>query len=486
MSADQGTAPAVILQPARMVELGRIVVGLVVTVVILLLAVAGAVAAFAAGQDDPQVPFDVVIGPFDIWMEAYRPPTGLLLAVVFALISITAGAAVFELLAALRILRNPERTQLERAYPKDAIVPQHSAELRVTVLIPAHNEELALPAALGSLGAQHRQPDRIIVVADNCTDGTVGIARAAGCEVYETVDNHLKKGGALNQVLTRILPAMGENDVVMVMDADTELHPQYLTTAHALLLEDPALQAVGGVFFGEEGHGLLGQFQRNEYLRYSLEIRRRRGRVFVLTGTASVFRAPVLRLVADARSVFIPGEHGQVYDTAALTEDNELTVALKSLGAPMLSPSACKVTTELMPTWRNLWKQRLRWQRGALENLGSYGITTATIRYWGQQIGIAYAVIALTSAYLLLLVTILSVNTWIWFPFWIGIGLIFVVERVATVWHGGWRARILAALLLPELIYDSFLQTVFVRGMIDIALGRQAQWGHVEHAGEAS
>ena len=48
--------------------------------------------------------------------------------------------------------------------------------------------------------------------------------------------------------------------------------------------------AVGGLFYGEEGHGLIGQFQRNEYLRYGREIRRRRGRVFVLTGTASMFR----------------------------------------------------------------------------------------------------------------------------------------------------------------------------------------------------
>jgi cellulose synthase/poly-beta-1,6-N-acetylglucosamine synthase-like glycosyltransferase len=55
-----------------------------------------------------------------------------------------------------------------------------------------------------------------------------------------------------------------------------------------------------------------------------------------------------------------------VYDTVALTEDNELTIALKSLGALMISPAQCTVITELMPSWRTLWSQRLRWQRGAL------------------------------------------------------------------------------------------------------------------------
>ena len=86
---------------------------------------------------------------------------------------------------------------------------------------------------------------------------------------------------------------------------------------------------------------MIGQFQRNEYTRYSLQIRSRRGRVFVLTGTATVFRASALIDVAAARGVFIPGEPGLVYDTAALTEDNELTIALKSLGATMVSPPEC-------------------------------------------------------------------------------------------------------------------------------------------------
>ncbi len=44
----------------------------------------------------------------------------------------------------------------------------------------------------------------------------------------------------------------------------------------------------------------------------------------------------------------------------------------------MASPNGCRVVTELMPTWRNLWTQRLRWQRGALENLGAYGPAPAS------------------------------------------------------------------------------------------------------------
>ena len=114
----------------------------------------------------------------------------------------------------------------------------------------------------------------------------------------------------------------------------------------------------------------------------------------MLTGTASVIRAYALRAVAEARGPLIPGTAGQVYDTLALTEDNELTLALKTLGAKMTSPPQCRVTTEVMPTWRALWRQRLRWQRGALENIGAYGLTRATALYWAQQVALAYGVIA--------------------------------------------------------------------------------------------
>ena len=209
--------------------------------------------------------------------------------------------------------------------------------------------------------------------------------------------------------------------------------------------------AIGALFYGEDGAGVLGQFQRNEYSRYSRDIRRRRGRVFVLTGTASLFRATALRTVAQSRGSSIPGAPGDVYDTASLTEDNELTIALKSLGALMISPSQCTVVIQVMPSWRALWNQRLRWQRGELENLGAYGLRPKTFRYWAQQLGIGYGVIALAGYIVLIMLTVLSVSAWVWFPFWMGLGLLFAVERVVTVWVGGWRARLLAAAILPEL-----------------------------------
>ena len=263
----------------------------------------------------------------------------------------------------------------------------------------------------------------------------------------------------------------------MCMDADTVLDDGFLAAGVQRFTSDRALMAIGGLFYGEEGHGILGQLQRNEYVRYSREIRRRRGRVFVLTGTASMFRARALRTVAASRGGLLPGVHGDVYDTAALTEDNELTLAIKSLGGLMASPNGCRVVTELMPTWRNLWTQRLRWQRGALENLGAYGPAPTMLRYWAQQLGIGYSVIALSSFWLLIIVTALATDQWVWFPFWLGVGSLFVVDRVVSVWSGGWKARLLAVLLVPELLYDMYLDVVYVKGIFDITFARNAELG---------
>ena len=356
----------------------------------------------------------------------------------------------------------------------------YAGPVAITVLIPAYNEEASLSATLLSLLSQSHRPERVIVVADNCTDGTAAVARSHGVEVFESVGNTKKKAGALNQVLARILPDQGDNDIVMIVDADTTLDAGFLAAGVARFTSDRALMAIGGLFYGEPGAGLLGQMQRNEYVRYSAQIKRRRGMVFVLTGTASMFRSRALRAVASSRGGTIPGNHGDVYDTLALTEDNELTIALKSLGALIISPSECTVVTEVMPTLRSLWVQRLRWQRGALENIGAYGLTPSTLRYWAQQLGIGYSVIALTAFLCLIVLTLLSVNDWVWFPFWLSIGTVFTIERVVSVWKGGWAARVLAATVIPELLFDMYLNAVYVKGIIDITRGEQGSWGHVQ------
>jgi cellulose synthase/poly-beta-1,6-N-acetylglucosamine synthase-like glycosyltransferase len=419
-------------------------------------------------------------GPLSMAYAPTRPPLAVGLAAMglgMTVILLTAGLT-------LRFLRT-SRTSLEPStYPLSphkvmvATRGRFDGPVTLTILVPAHNEAARIGATLASLRAQDRRPDRVVVIADNCTDDTVAIARAAGAEVHRTVGNVHKKAGALNQVLRDLLPGAGHNDVIMVMDADTVLSDGFLAEAEHRFTEDRALMALGGVFTGEPGHGLLGTFQRNEYIRYGRTVARRRGLVDVLTGTSTLFRPQALRTVAQLRGHALPGHPGEVYDTTALTEDNEITIALKTLGALMVSPSRCTVVTELMPTWRDLWRQRLRWQRGAVENIGSYGLSRATFRYWAQQLGIGYGTVALTAYLACMAILIGASETWVWFPFWLGVGAIFALERVVTAWHAGWTGRLVALALLPELLYDLFLDAVFVHGLAQITLARRAQWGH--------
>lgn len=461
-------------------------VGLVVIVVVI--AAAGLLWWGIAVTDPPQLwhPVQVTLsGVWRLFYSAELPNAGVMAVALGLALLFVAFVVVSERVVAKRYRRAEADVSALPLAPRVVMARTRgvfAGEVTVTVLIPAHNEERSLPHTLSSLQQQTRPPQRVIVVADNCTDSTVEVAHQHGADVFETVGNTHKKGGALNQALADLLPTLGDNDTVMVMDADSQIGDGFLAEAARRFTDDRALMAVGGLFEGEEGHGLLGQFQRNEYIRYQREIRRRRGRVFVLTGTASVFRSAALREVAAARGRQLPGIPGEVYDTLALTEDNELTIAIKSLGGLTISPTECSVVTELMPTWRMLWAQRLRWQRGALENLGAYGITPQTLRYWAQQIGIGYGVLALFAYFVLLLIMLLAMDTWVWFPFWIAIGLLFSAERVITAWKGGWRARVVAALVFPELVYDSFLNLAFLRGVFEIAFGRSATWKHVDHS----
>jgi cellulose synthase/poly-beta-1,6-N-acetylglucosamine synthase-like glycosyltransferase len=365
------------------------------------------------------------------------------------------------------------------AWPASAVPANPPSAVRCTVLLPAHDEAAIIGASIDSLLRQTRRADRILVVADNCTDATVAIALAHGVEVLETVGNTDAKAGGLNQALAKLLPDSAVEDVFLVMDADSTITPDFLEVALGRLESDPDLMAVGGLFSGEDGAGILGQLQRNEFTRYQRVIGRREGHLFVLTGTASVFRGFALTAVAQARESLIPGHRGGVYDTLAMSEDNEITRALKSLGATMTSPPQCRVTTEVMPTWRDLRKQRLRWQRGALENVGAYGFTRTTAIYWVQQLGIAYGAIALHSYLALMAIGVLSVNGLRWSPFWVAIGFVFLAERVVTAWGAGWRGRAVAVVIFCELFYSLYLQWAFVTALAHIVTGRGKGWNDV-------
>src|SRR4051794_11315773 len=145
--------------------------------------------------------------------------------------------------AAVRLLDEPQLPPTKLPDVDDAT----RAPLRLTVFVPAHDEALTIAATLDSLWQQTRPPDKVVVVADNCTDDTAEVARRHGAEVFTTVANRDKKAGALNQALAQMFAAMASRDVAMIMDADSVIVPEFLATAMGRLDADPDLIAVGGV-----------------------------------------------------------------------------------------------------------------------------------------------------------------------------------------------------------------------------------------------
>ena len=355
----------------------------------------------------------------------------------------------------------------------------------VIAVIPAHDEAHRLERTLASLANQTRPVDAVIVVADNCTDDTVAVALACGASVVETVGNSARKAGALNFALAEILPVLDASDAVLLMDADTELSVEFVAATTTRLWRQQrgrVVGGVGGIFVADDDEwSLVRQLQTNEYVRYARHLGRRRGRALVMTGTGSVFSVGALREVVAARATgVLPdlGHTGGVYDTSALTEDNELTVCLKALGYRTISPQECLVFTSMMPTWNDLFHQRRRWQRGALENIAAHSPGRHILPYAGRQV-LSHLGVLFPPFYLLTVFAALHSGAEIdvFVPLWVLVGMVYVIEQSWSVRRGGRRAVVASLAVLPELALNMFLNMVYVSALVGAILGSAERWG---------
>lgn len=103
--------------------------------------------------------------------------------------------------------------------------PTFRTRRRFVIVVPAHNEEAGIGRTLTELARMAWEPrfQRVVVVADNCTDRTADIARLHGAEVFERNDATRRgKGYALDYAFRRLLsePANAWHAAV-VIDADT-------------------------------------------------------------------------------------------------------------------------------------------------------------------------------------------------------------------------------------------------------------------------
>src|SRR6185437_15828092 len=98
------------------------------------------------------------------------------------LVSLTIGASALLLgLLALVLLIEVLAAIVRR--PSDLVTSRPGHRPRVAVLIPAHNESTCIVPTLDDVRQQLSPGDRLLVVADNCTDDTASVAAQAGAHV---------------------------------------------------------------------------------------------------------------------------------------------------------------------------------------------------------------------------------------------------------------------------------------------------------------
>lgn len=140
-----------------------------------------------------------------------------------------------------------------------------TSPLSATVVIPAHNEEDVILATLQSLAAV-QPPLPVVVIADNCTDCTAQLARDAGAAVIERQNKDERgKGFALAYAFDLLMNGAGNGgaiagsgaDAYIVVDADTQVQPDFAVRLLAELPDDPgvpaAVQGRYGVMNGSDG-----------------------------------------------------------------------------------------------------------------------------------------------------------------------------------------------------------------------------------------
>jgi cellulose synthase/poly-beta-1,6-N-acetylglucosamine synthase-like glycosyltransferase len=273
----------------------------------------------------------------------------LILAALAGLLSVPVAVLLVEVIAALKA---PKLKPFE--------AKELNIEKRVAVVVPAHNESLGLIPTLQDIKAQLGVGDRLIVVADNCTDDTAAVAAASGAEVIVRDDpERIGKGFAMGWGITHLRQT--PPDFVLFVDADCRLQADLIVglkrtcqqvqrPVQALFLMRSAENSPINHSFAE-----FAWILRN-WIR-PLGLRNLHGPV-QLMGTGMMFPWNAISSVPLA--------------SGHLVEDLKLGLDLAEIGkAPYFFPFV-RVTSTFPTSAKGTESQRQRWVRGHLATIGKF------------------------------------------------------------------------------------------------------------------
>jgi len=224
--------------------------------------------------------------------------------------------------------------------------------LRLAVIMPAHNEASVIAAALQSVRPQLEWTDRMLVVADNCSDETANIAIKEGAEVIVRNDlTHRGKGYALDFGVRHL--RTDPTSVVIFLDADCRVAPDSISqlARKAAQMMRP-VQALYLMRAPRSAEVLtrIGQFAwtvKNHVRPLGLH---KLGLPCQLMGTGMAFPWSCIE------SAELATDH--------IVEDLKLGIDLARAGTPPLFVPEALVTSDFPASREGMREQRTRWEHG--------------------------------------------------------------------------------------------------------------------------
>lgn len=245
----------------------------------------------------------------------------------------------------------------------------HKKEIlhRYAVLISARNEEKVIATLVDSIHHQDYPQDMIdvYVIADNCTDNTAEAARNAGAVVFVRNDmDNVGKGYALDYALNRIFKEHGKDmyDGFFVFDADNILDTNYISAMNRTFSDGHRIvtsyrnSTNYGTNWISAGYALW-YIRESKFLNYS---RMLLGTGCAISGTGFLVHKDVINRIGGWKYFL-------------LTEDIEFSIANAMEGEKIAYCKDAILYDEQPQTFKQSWKQRLRWARGFLQVFGKYG-----------------------------------------------------------------------------------------------------------------
>ena len=361
--------------------------------------------------------------------------------------------------------------------------PARPRTAKMVVLIPAHNEEASIGAMLNALLGQTRVPDRIVVIADNCTDRTEQIARRfRSVTVMRTVANTDRKVGALNQGWARWQAGY---DYVAGIDADTILAPDCLAQLEAELAVTPRPGGVMARYTFDQRLGatamarLLIRMQRLEFASWTADALRRHRKTYVLGGQVSLFSNDALRAVAEHNLTRGP------WDTSAQVEDMQMTGDLRAMRYSANVSVTARAYAGPMLTLRSLWAQRRKWDEGMSRLLVRSTLNKWTVTLWRQQLSLLSNGIT-RIGFIFLLTASLMVGQYKWNWLWVippVIAVLLNLKLAAKIPHRTPADLLCALLLVPVELYLIMRVCCATASWVNVLAGiKRDGWAHQARA----